>query len=53
MIKLHFKSTDEFEVLFKRRTLAVTRGIVQGVEDAMQNNKKTAPLLLKIISVSS
>ena len=44
MIKLHFKTTDEFEVLFKRRTLAVTRGIVQGIETAMKNNKKSAPL---------
>jgi len=44
MIKLHFKSTDEFEVLFKRRTLAVTRDIVQGIESAMQENKKSAPL---------
>ena len=44
MVKLHFKSTDEFEGLFKRKTLSVTRSIVQGVENAMKENKRTAPL---------
>ena len=44
MVKLHFTSTDEFEGLFKRKSLSVTRSIIQGIEDAMQKNKRTAPL---------
>lgn len=44
MVKLHFNSTDEFEGLFTRKTLAVTRGIIQGIEKAMQANKRSAPL---------
>ena len=44
MVKLHFTSPDEFEGLFKRKTLSVTRSIVQGIDKAMQANKKTAPL---------
>ena len=43
MVKLHFKTTEEFDGLFKRKTLSVTRSIVQGIESAMQNNKRTAP----------
>ena len=44
MVKLHFTSTDEFEGLFKRKNLSVTRSIVQGIEEAMQGNKRTALL---------
>ena len=44
MVKLHFNSTDEFEVLFKRKTLSVTRSIIQGIEKAMQGNKRSAEL---------
>jgi len=44
VVKLHFNSTEDFEGLFKRKSLSVTRSIIQGVEDAMQKNKKTAPL---------
>lgn len=44
MVKLHFKTTDEFEGLFKRKTLSVTRSIIQGIENAMKENKRTAPL---------
>ncbi len=44
MVKLHFKSTDEFEGLFKRKTLSVTRSIVKGIESAMKGNKRSAPL---------
>jgi hypothetical protein len=44
MVKLHFNTTDEFEVLFKRKSLSVTRSIIQGIEDAMQKSKRTAPL---------
>ena len=44
MVKLHFKDPSEFEGLFKRRTLSVTRGIVSGIEKAMMKNKRTALL---------
>jgi len=44
MIRLQFNSTDEFESLFKRKTLSVTRGIIQGIEKAMQQNKRSAQL---------
>jgi|TARA_R110000803_G_C11959227_1_gene318514 hypothetical protein len=44
MVKLHFKTTDEFEGLFKGRKLSVTRSIIQGIEEAMQGNKRTANL---------
>lgn len=44
MVRLHFNTTDEFEGLFKRKSLSVTRSIIQGIEDAMQKNKRTAPL---------
>ena len=44
MVKLHFNTTDEFEGLFKRKSLSVTRSIIQGIESAMQKNKRTAPL---------
>lgn len=44
MVKLHFTTTDEFESLFKRKTLSVTRTIVSGIEDAFSKRKRTAPL---------
>lgn len=44
MVKLHFNTTDEFEQLFKKKTLSVTRSIVSGIEKAVQNKKKVAPL---------
>jgi len=44
VVKLHFNTTDEFEGLFKRKSLAVTRSIISGIEKAMQKNKRTAPL---------
>ena len=44
MVKLHFNTTDEFEVLFKRKTLSVTRSIIKGIEKAMQGNKRSAQL---------
>ena len=44
MVKLHFNTTDEFEGLFKRKTLSVTRSIISGIEKAVQNRKKTALL---------
>jgi len=44
VVKLHFESTEEFEVLFKRQTIKVTNAIVQGIQDAMEGSKRTAPL---------
>lgn len=44
MIRLQFENTEEFESLFKNKTLSVTRGIIQGIEKAMQQNKRTAQL---------
>ena len=45
VVKLHFRDTSDFEILFKKKTLSVTRSIVKGIEEAMQkNNSKTAPL---------
>lgn len=44
MVKLHFNTTDEFEQLFKRKSLSVTRTIVSGIEEAVQKRKKTASL---------
>ena len=44
MVKLHFNNTDEFEKLFKRKSLSVTRSIIQGISSAMQKNKRSAPL---------
>ena len=35
MIKLHFENTEEFEGLFKTKKIAVTEGIVKGIETAM------------------
>ena len=31
VVKLHFESTQEFEGLFTRKTLSVTRSIVEGI----------------------
>lgn len=44
MVKLHFNSTEEFESLFKTKTLSVTRSIISGIETAMQGGKRTAKL---------
>lgn len=44
MKKIHFKSTDEFEVLFKKKTTAVTDAIVEGIEQAVADRKKSADL---------
>jgi FKBP-type peptidyl-prolyl cis-trans isomerase (trigger factor) len=44
MAKLHFNSTEEFESIFKRKSLSVTRSIIQGIEEALQKNKRTALL---------
>ena len=42
--KLHFNSVKEFDVLFKHKTLAVTRSIIQSIEGTMKTNKRSALL---------
>lgn len=44
MVKLHFQTTDEFEQIFKRKTLSVTRSIISGIENAIKVRSKSAPL---------
>ena len=44
VVKLHFNTTDEFEGLFKRKTLSVTRSIISGIEKALEKNSRSAPL---------
>jgi len=44
VVKLHFKTTEEFEKLFKVRDKEVTDAIVSSVEQAMKENKKSADL---------
>lgn len=44
VVKLHFESTQEFEGLFTRKTLSVTRSIVEGISKAMEDNKRSALL---------
>lgn len=44
MVKLHFENTNEFEVLFKNKSIEVTNAIYLGIEKAMQDGKKTAML---------
>lgn len=44
MVKLHFETTDEFEQLFKSKTLTVTRAIYSGIEQAVIKNKRSAGL---------
>lgn len=42
--KLHFNTTKDFDVLFKSKTLAVTRTIVQSIEETMNTNTRSALL---------
>jgi len=44
VVKLHFNTTEEFEQLFKKKTLSVTRAIYSGVEKAVANRKRKADL---------
>jgi len=44
MVALHFETTEEFEDLFKRKSKKVTDAIVNGIEKAMTENKKSALL---------
>lgn len=43
-MKLHFENTADFEGLFKRKDLEVTRQIVKGVQTAITNRTKSAKL---------
>lgn len=44
MVKLHFYSPEEFETLFKRNSIEITNAIVKGIQNAMEERKRTAPL---------
>lgn len=44
MVRLHFENTEEFEGLFKRKSLEVTRQIIKGIEKAVMNKKRSAML---------
>jgi hypothetical protein len=43
-MKLHFENTADFEGLFKRKDLEVTRQIVKGVQTAITDRTKSAKL---------
>lgn len=42
MVKLHFRTTEEFDGVFKRKTREITDAMVEGIRDAMQANKDKA-----------
>ena len=44
MKELHFNTPEEFETLFKKKTLEVTDTIVEAIEEAMQSNRRSANL---------
>ena len=44
MKKLHFESTEQFVTLFQSKRKDVTDSIVESIEQAMGNSKKTALL---------
>jgi len=44
MVKLHFKTTEEFEKLFKKNSKEITDHMVSGIEKAVMDNKKTAKI---------
>jgi hypothetical protein len=44
MKKIHLKNTEEFENLFKNKTLKITDHIVEGISEAMEQNIKVADL---------
>jgi hypothetical protein len=44
VVKLHFKNTDEFEKVFKVKDESITDAIVEGVQEAVSFQKKTAQL---------
>lgn len=44
MVKLHFKTTDDFEELFTSKKKSVTDAIVEGIQIAIEKKRKTAML---------
>ncbi len=44
MTNLHFENSEEFANIFKQKTKNVTDVIVQGIEKAVEENKKSANL---------
>lgn len=44
MDKLHFRTVEEFETLFKQKSKSVTDSIVSGIEKAMQDSDRSAKL---------
>ena len=44
MKKLNFKTTEEFEEVFRGRNLEVTRAIVDAIEKAMVTRKRSAKI---------
>ena len=42
MKKLHFKTTEQFEELFKRKTKEVSDAIVESIQEALENKNRTA-----------
>lgn len=42
MKKLHFKTTEQFEELFKRKTKEVTDAIVESIQEALKSKSRTA-----------
>ena len=44
MVKLHFNSPEDFSSIFKRQSIKVTNAIVEAIEIAMTDRKRTAML---------
>jgi len=42
MTNIHFQSTEDFQHLFSKKNRQVCDSIVEGIEKAMQDNKKSA-----------
>ena len=44
MVRLNFNNSGDFERLFKKKDLQVTRTIIEGIEEAFRKDKRTAQL---------
>jgi len=44
VVKLHFNTPEEFETLFKSKDVRVVNAIVAGIQQAMNNNNRTAKM---------
>jgi len=44
VVKLNFENTNEFERVFKAKDLSITNAIVDGIQEAISYQKKTANL---------